>query len=108
MDVIHPCICGHVAKTYGSMRYHRSRCPEWLNRPNPRGLAAYRNKQTRRQIVKLLMVGPCVLCGQWVDHKNEVCAGRPAEVHRREWLLTHGIHPADFEKILRALAKRYA
>ena len=104
---VYPCVCGFTAKSMTRMKYHRLTCTEWRNRPNPRGLMLYRRKMTRQQVQKVRIVGPCVLCGQWVDHKNPLCLESHEEIVRREALLKQGINPADFELILRVLAKRY-
>jgi len=89
------------------MKYHRSRCSEWKNRPNPRGLSLYRRRQTRQQITKVRASGPCALCGKWVDHTNPLCLCSQSERSRQELLAKHDIDPADFELILCGLVKRY-
>ncbi len=40
--VLHRCLCGHAAPNYSQYRKHLARCPEWRDRPNPRGMAIWR------------------------------------------------------------------
>lgn len=105
---VHPCICGFKSITYPQMKKHRRKCAVWRARPNPLALTVLRLRQTRlEQASTSRGFEPCPICGKRPDHHLPTCPNSQAEAVRRQALDRHGIDPAEFERFLRVLAKRY-
>ena len=48
-DRVFLCVCGFDPPSIASQIRHRKVCPEWRNRPDPRGLLIARGQAARRQ-----------------------------------------------------------
>ena len=105
---VHPCICGHVSRTYLQMKKHRRVCTPWKNRSDPRKIANNRLRKTRQEDISGgRSFRPCVICGKRQDHHAPNCPHSQGEMVRREAVAKHGIDPVVFDRLLRVLAKRY-
>lgn len=106
-EQVHPCVCGFVCNTKATMKRHRRKCEPWQNRPNPKQMQARRRWKTRRAGLVQDGVEFCSECQRRSDHHVQDCVNSQDNVVRRMALAKHGINPAEFEVLLRLLAKRY-
>jgi hypothetical protein len=102
---VHPCLCGFIARNHGQSVEHRAKCPEWKNRPDPRGLALHRRSETWKENAQTRSGFPCPVCGGTRKEHKEGCPHNLEERVRLEKVRKAGIHPDVWAKFLEVFAK---
>lgn len=99
------CVCGFVPPSIAHQKKHRKVCPEWKDRPDPRGLRISRwHESWKRGSERTLH---CEVCARPVDHHMPSCPYSFSETARREAVIRAGLSPNEFYLFLLALRKRY-